>query len=132
MILHQGGAGERRRLRVLPLDSDPAVTQRSGGNIYLSVRVQSTGDGAAYLPRLDAATLNGTAATSGIASPYYTTMGGPLPFTISSGSLLPGNSNVFQVVFPASLGLPGTRAVLRVSSDYTGGSFVSTLRVTLP
>lgn len=118
------------KLSVSP-DPDPAVTQRSNNQIYLSVTVHNRGDGSPTSLRLDSASLNGVAATSGLSNPYYTTGGEPLPF-YASGTLTPGNSQVLQFRFPASAGAAGTRAVLRLSGDYAVGTYASTLRVTLP
>ena len=116
---------------VISPDTDPAVTQRNNGQIYLSVTIQNTGTGSTTSLRLNSATLNDVAATSGLSNPYYTTPGGPLPF-YATGTLMPGHSQVIQFVFPASAGALGTRAVLKLGGDYVGGSFAGTLRVTLP
>jgi len=112
-------------------DPDPAVTQRSSDQIYLSVTVHNRGDGSVTSLRLNSALLNGVAATSGLSNPYYTSGGGPLPF-YAIGTIGPGSSQVLQFRFPASVGAAGTRAVLRLSGDYAVGTLSSTLRVTLP
>ena len=48
------------------------------------------------------------------------------------GNLDPGRTVTAEVTFPASAGNPGAAAVLTIGGTYTGGSFNTASRITLP
>ncbi|MDQ3652947.1 MAG: nuclease [Acidobacteriota bacterium] len=93
-----------------------SVLARSGSDVVATVTVQNQGVVAA-----SAVTL--TQATLGAAN------GAPLPQTF--GSIAPGASASFTVTFP-NPGAAGDSLLLRLGGTYTGGTFSSTKRVTLP
>ena len=93
-----------------------SVLERSGSDVVATVTVQNQGVVAA-----SAVTL--TQATLGVAN------GAPLPQPF--GSIPPGASASFIVTFP-NPGAVGDTRLLRLSGTYTGGTFSSTKRVTLP
>ena len=51
---------------------------------------------------------------------------------LNAGSIQPGQSQALTLQVPGTAGNPGAASSLTVSGTYTGGSFNSTLRVTLP
>jgi hypothetical protein len=92
------------------LARDPA------GDIAVTLALINTGTTAASNVQPAPVSLNGT-------------VSGPQP---SLGTIPAGGSASLRVIFPASLGAPGTPGVLRVSGSFAGGNFTSSLRVTLP
>jgi hypothetical protein len=59
-----------------------------------------------------------------------TASGTPLPQTI--GTILPNSSTQVAVTVPPSAGSSGAASSLTVTGTYTGGTFTSTARLTLP
>jgi hypothetical protein len=93
------------------------VLTRSGGNIVVQLTIANTGGTAAanvMLTSLKVATTSGT----------------PLPQTI--GTIGPGASVQVTVTEPGSVGASGTTSTLTVNGTYTGGTFSSSARITLP
>jgi hypothetical protein len=59
-----------------------------------------------------------------------TTSGTPLPQSL--GTVAAGGAVPATLTFPGSVGTSGAAAMLTVSGTYTGGSFSTAVRVTIP
>jgi hypothetical protein len=96
-----------------------ATLARDGATneVVATLTLTNTGTAAASNVQLTSALLNGTPATTG--------------FT-NLGSIAAGASRVTTVRFPGGAFTPGGAAVLRVESSFTGGSFSSSSRLTIP
>jgi hypothetical protein len=88
----------------------------SNGDVVVALTLSNTGNATASGVALSSVTLNGIAAA---ALPAVPNIAGGASFTV-------------QVRFPGSAAAPGTAGVLRVSGGFSGGSFTSSLRVTVP
>lgn len=100
-----------------------AVISRDAGTgeVVVTATVRNMGPGEARNVRFTAATLNGRTTTTAMP----TVVGRLIP-ELPAGAA----TRVFR--FPTTTGASGTRAVLTVRGAYTGGTFGSDLRVTLP
>jgi hypothetical protein len=90
---------------------------RGGGNVSVQLAISNTGGA-------DAANVTLTGVKVGA------TIAAPLPQTI--GTIAAGASAQATVTVPDSVGAAGAASTLSVSGTYTGGSFNSNARVTLP
>jgi hypothetical protein len=94
------------------------LVKNGDGSYKATVVVTNNGTGTAQNVQLTVATLGAASGTS-------------LP--ISLGNITPGGgSAVTTVNFPASAGASGAAVIEKFSGTYTGGSFVGSLRATLP
>ena len=89
-----------------------------GGGWIVEVGVRNSGTAAALTTRLTVATLGGRATTSS------------LPQLI--GEVGTGGVATVPLSFPASSGISGSNAILRISGTHAQGTFGGTLRVLLP
>jgi hypothetical protein len=95
-----------------------AVTGSHSGGYILKITVTNTGAGTVTNATLSTATLGSTSGT-------------PLPQNL--GSIAPGNSVTFSLMFPGSIGADGAGVAEKYSGTVTGGSFSGSIRsVTLP
>jgi hypothetical protein len=90
---------------------------RVGGQVVATISIANTGG-------TDAQNVVLTVAKIG------TTSGTPLPQSL--GTIPAGGSVQTTVTFPGSVGAPGAGSSLTLSGTYTGGTFGSTVRITLP
>jgi hypothetical protein len=88
----------------------------SNGDLVAALTLSNTGASTASGVTLSSVTLNGIAAA---ALPAVPNIAGGASFTV-------------QVRFPGSAGAPGTAGLLRVAGGFTGGSFTSSQRLTVP
>jgi hypothetical protein len=96
----------------------PSLSRDAGTNeVVATLTLSNTGSGTASNVQLSSAALNSTPTST--------------PFT-NLGSIAPGGSLVTTVRFPGVGFAPGSAAVLRVAGSYTGGTFSSSSRVTIP
>lgn len=93
------------------------VRNEAAGLISATLTVVNNGTAAASNVRLTGVSLSGTPATAL-----------PGQFTIIPA----GGSGTAVVTFPISVGAPGSQQVLQTTGTYTGGTFTSSTRVTLP
>ena len=93
------------------------VTQLGDGQYQMTLKLTNTGNATASTVSVSAWTL-GSAAAAGL--------------PLSTTNLAPGASVTFVDNFPASVGKPGSKVVMRYSGTYPGGSFASSGAVTLP
>jgi YD repeat-containing protein len=94
---------------------------RMSGAISVVVTVTNNGGSAAGSVQLTVAKI-GTSLTT-------TT----LPATVGTGTIAAGGGSAqVTVSFPSSVGTTGTATTLTLGGTYTGGSFASTARITLP
>jgi hypothetical protein len=91
---------------------------RDKGAIALTLTIGNSGIGPAQAVQLTVVTIGATSTTTS-----------PLP---TLGTIAPGGSASTAVVFPGSVGSSGSAAVLTVTGSYTGGTFTTTSRITLP
>jgi hypothetical protein len=95
-----------------------SLSRDSGTNeVVASLTLTNTGTGPASNVQLTSALLGSTATTT------------PLP---NVGTIPAGGSAMATLRFPGTAGSPGAASVLRVAGSYTGGTFASSSRVTLP
>jgi hypothetical protein len=88
------------------------------GSYQATLKVTNNGTGTAVNAQLSAATLGAAGGT---------------PTPQSLGSLPPaGGYAIVTLTFPASAGSSGANIMERYTGTYTGGTFVGTLRATLP
>jgi hypothetical protein len=99
------------------LNVSAQLTRDGSNNVVAQITVRNIGTAAAQNVRLTAATLGSITAVT------------PLPVI---GTIAAGSSAVVVLRYPASVGMPGTASVLRITGEYTGGTFGGSLRVTLP
>jgi hypothetical protein len=90
---------------------------RTGGNIVATVTFTNTGGSAANNVSLTTVKIG-------------TVSGTPLPFTL--GSIAAGASAQVVETIPGSAGPSGTASTISIAGTYTGGSFSSASRITLP
>lgn len=102
----------------LKLLSATLTRDSATGVITATVTLKNTG----YLSAAGVAIKNSTLGTAGTTS--------SLP--VSVGSIGAGASGSASLAYPGSAGAKGTRAVLKVSGVFTGGTFSGSLKVTLP
>jgi hypothetical protein len=112
----------RSVVSIAPLSADvqvlPALTRDTGTNeVVATLTLRNAGSGTAANVQLTSALLDSTPASP--------------PFT-SLGSIPPGGSLITTVRFPGAGLTPGGAALLRVSGSFTGGTFSSSSRVTIP
>ena len=93
------------------------VLTRSGGTINAQITIANTGGTAAAAVTITSVKIGSTSATA-------------LP--VSEGNVAPSASAVANVTVPGTVGAPGAPSSLIISGTYTGGSFTSSARVTLP
>ena len=97
--------------------STSATLARAGNGYQATVTVTNSGTSIAQNVELDTATLG---SASGAALP------------VMLGSIAPGSSATATVTYPSSAGVSGTSTVAKYTGVYTGGSFVASIRATLP
>jgi hypothetical protein len=90
---------------------------RSGGNVVAQITLANTGGTAAANVVLSSGTVGSDKAT-------------PLPQSI--GTIAAGASAVATVTVPGSVGVSGAASSLTLGGTYTGGTFSSSGRITLP
>ncbi len=90
---------------------------RVGGNLVVILTLGNTGGGPATNVVLTSVKIGTTSAT-------------PLPAAV--GTLAPGATGQVTVTVPGSAGAPGTSTSLTLIGTYTGGTFSSNARITLP
>jgi hypothetical protein len=90
---------------------------RSGGNVNIQVTIANTGGTAAANVVLSSAKVGTTNAT-------------PLPQNL--GTIAAGSSASVTVSVPGSVGAAGAASSITLGGTYTGGTFNSTARITLP
>ena len=90
---------------------------RDKGAIALTLTIGNSGAGPAQAVQLTAVTLGGLNTTTSLPT---------------LGTIAPGGAATASVVFSAAVGSQGSVAVLTVAGSYTGGTFTTTSRVTLP
>jgi hypothetical protein len=94
------------------------LQRESGTNrVIVQVSLANTGGAAAVNTRITSAKI-GTTPSS--------------PPTVSVGTIAAGAVGGATLFFPASAGASGTSTTLTISGTYTGGTFSSSSRVTLP
>ena len=94
------------------------LTKNGDGSYAATITLKNTGTGTALNVVLTTATLG-------------TPSGTPLPQ--SAGSIAPGGSSApLYLTFPSTAGSSGAAVVEKLGGTYTGGSFTSSTRVTLP
>jgi hypothetical protein len=94
-----------------------SVFTRSGGNVVVQLTIANTGGTAAANVSLTSVKVGADA-------------GAPLPQNI--GTIAPGVSAQATVTVPGSVGASGVASSLTLSGTYTGGTFSSSARITLP
>ena len=99
------------------LVSSASLALMSDGSYQALLTISNRGTGTAQNVILTGATLGGT--TGSILSGAI-------------GDIQPGASVIEVIAFPASAGSPGSPSIERCTGTYMGGSFGSSLRVTLP
>jgi hypothetical protein len=110
-------------ITVNPAPSGPAnlvitkVLSRSSGNVQAVLTIANTGGTAAAKVVVSSVTIGGVAAT-------------PLPQSL--GTIAAGSSAQATVSVPGTVGSSGAASSLSVTGTYTGGSFSSNSRITLP
>ena len=90
---------------------------RSGGNVIVTVTIANAGGTAAANVVLSGAKVGAAAAT---------------PTPVSVGTIAPGASAQVIESVPGSVGASGAASSLTISGSYTGGTFNSSARITLP
>src|SRR5262249_22640039 len=93
------------------------VLTRSSGNLVVQLTIANTGGTPATNVMLNSVTLGGKTAT-------------PLPLAI--GTIGPGASAEATVLVPGTVGASGTASSFTLNGTYTGGTFSSAGRITLP
>ena len=99
------------------LTTSAALSLVSGG-FTATVTISNSGKGAASNVQLTTATLGSTAATTA------------LPLNL--GTIAAGSSTTISINFPPSAGSPGAASADKFAGSYSGGSFSSSSRLTLP
>jgi hypothetical protein len=94
-----------------------SLLTRSGSSVTVQITIANTGGTAAANVMLNNTKVGADAGT-------------PLPQSI--GSIGPGQTAQATVTVPASVGASGAPSSLTISGTYTGGSFSSSARITLP
>jgi len=103
-----------------PSPADLVVTKvltRSGGNVVVQLTIANTGGTAAANVVLTSVKVGADSAT-------------PLPQSI--GAIGAGASSQAAVTVPGSVGVSGAASSLTITGTYTGGTFSSSARITLP
>jgi len=93
------------------------VLSRTGGSIVIQLTIANTGGMTAAVVSLTSVKIGTAAAT-------------PLPQSL--GAIPGGGSIVATFTVPGSVGASGAASTLTVSGSYSGGSFNSSARITLP
>jgi hypothetical protein len=94
---------------------------RIGGVVSVTVTVTNTGGSPANNVQLTVAKIGSTGTTTA------------LPLTVGTGTIAGGGGSAQAVVsFPGAVGTAGTATSLTLGGTYTGGSFASTARISLP
>jgi len=93
------------------------VLTRSGGNVVVQLTIANTG---------------ATAATSVIVSSVKVGADVATPLPVSLGTIAAGASTVATVTVPGTVGASGASSSLVISGSYTGSTFSSSARITLP
>lgn len=91
---------------------------RNGNNLDVTLALANVGELDIANVRVSNAKLNTSTTTTG------------LPLVV--GTMLIGQNETVTLRFAGAAGAPGSRAVLRLTGSYTGGTFGGTYRVTLP
>jgi len=112
------------------IDVAPA-TGVTGPNLIVTKTMTRDGSGQVVVT-LTIANSGGTAGQNVMltAVKIGTTAGTPLPQSL--GAINAGSSLQTTVIFPSSIGVSGAASVLTVSGSFTGGTFSSSSRITLP
>ena len=93
------------------------LARNGSGQVVASLNISNTGGVDAPNVKLTVGKIN-------------TTSGTPLPQSL--GTVAAGGAVPATLTFPGSVGAPGAAAMLTVSGTYTGGSFSTAVRVTIP
>jgi sugar lactone lactonase YvrE len=93
------------------------ILSRSGGNVVATITIANAGTTAVTNVTLTSVKIGANLAA-------------PLPVVV--GTINPGATATVAVTVPGSVGAPGAASTLTVSGTYTGGSFGSSARITLP
>jgi hypothetical protein len=93
------------------------LARDGGGNVVATLTIANTGGTAAQNATLSVAKIG-------------TFSGSPLPQSL--GTVAPGGSVQTTITFPGTVGAPGVPGSLTLSGSYTGGTFGSSARITLP
>lgn len=121
LIISQApGSGSGSGSGSTPTPANLVITRtmtRTGGNIVVTFTFTNTGGTAANSVSLRTVKIG-------------TTSGTPLPFTV--GSIAAGGSVQVIETIPGSAGASGAASSLSIAGVYTGGSFSSASRITLP
>jgi hypothetical protein len=113
------------------IDVVPAGGGGSPANLVVTRTLARDGSGQ-VVATLTIANTGGTAAqnvTLSVAK-IGTFSGSPLPQSL--GTIAPGSSVPTTVTFPSTVGASGAPGSLTLSGSYTGGTFGSSARITLP
>jgi hypothetical protein len=103
--------------------SNTATLQKLGdGTFQATLTIANKGTGTAQNVQLNSASL-GAAIGS-------TLPAAPLPLSV--GTIAPGSYATFVVNFPTTAGDSGAVVIEKYSGTYTGGTFSSSIRATLP
>lgn len=104
----------------------------TSGPASLVVTRTLTRNGANVVVQLTIANTGGTAAANVVLSSVKVGADSATPLPQSLGTIAPGASAQATVTVPASVGASGAASSLTVSGTYTGASFNSSARITLP
>ncbi|HZT43417.1 MAG TPA: plastocyanin/azurin family copper-binding protein [Chthonomonadaceae bacterium] len=116
-----GGTSVSKTFKILVTTltlSVDSLTKDSSGNYVAAIELHNIGNLSANNTTIKKATM-GAAATS-------TTL------PVSVGSIAAGTSGSTTLTFPGSAGASGTTVALKVSGTFTGGTFMTSLKVKLP
>ena len=95
------------------LSRDPNTNE-----VIVVATLANTGGGAATAVSLSTARIGSTATTTALPQ--------------AAGTIAAGTSAPITLRFPASVGTSGAASAVSLGGSYTGGSFISTARITLP
>ena len=137
--------GNNQPLSVSFTPSDAADYTSAAGNTTITVNPAApsgpanlvvtrtlTRNGANVVVQLTIANTGGTAAANVVLSSVKVGADTATPLPQNIGTIAPGASAQTTVTVPASVGASGAASSLTVAGTYTGGTFNSSARITLP